>query len=313
MISRELSGHADAAGASPRCRALGRSPAWNPSRSIARSTARSSTASAAGQVPAARQTALAASLAEYCRSHELQLSGVFTDATASTDGPPRAAFTGLLDVLALPDVYGVVAPAASHLGPEGHSRRARDDTIERPARRLLLVRRPRPRPTALAAVPFPDSAGRPRSGRRVMRTAMTETTQRFFRPRPNRSARPGILHGCPGRVGPARPAEDVRLCVSELATNALVHGTVCRPRIPGQAERRGRMYALEVHDSRRQLPELRQPADTDLSGRGLHAGEPCSPTTGAFWTAPRSGKSSGPVSKLREGRRHDRHPHPVRS
>ncbi|MGW3953079.1 hypothetical protein ACWEKM_19680 [Streptomyces sp. NPDC004752] len=69
------------------------------------------------RVSQARQDALVASLAEYCRSHELQLSGVFTDREASA-GPASAAFTGLLDVLALPDVYGVIAPAMSHLGPK---------------------------------------------------------------------------------------------------------------------------------------------------------------------------------------------------
>ncbi|WP_406740078.1 hypothetical protein [Streptomyces atratus] len=69
------------------------------------------------RVSEARQEALIASLAEYCRSHELELSGVFTEREASA-GPGSAAFTGLLDVLALPDVYGVLAPAASHLGPK---------------------------------------------------------------------------------------------------------------------------------------------------------------------------------------------------
>ncbi|MFD0443924.1 hypothetical protein ACFQ10_18000 [Streptomyces indonesiensis] len=69
------------------------------------------------RVSAARQAALTASLAEYCRSHELQLSGLFTDREVSVD-PSSAAFTGLLDVLALPDVYGVIAPAMSHLGPK---------------------------------------------------------------------------------------------------------------------------------------------------------------------------------------------------
>ncbi|MEJ8634594.1 hypothetical protein [Streptomyces sp. MS2.AVA.5] len=89
-------------------------------------------------VSGARETALTASLAEYCRQHELTLSGVFTDRTA-TAGPVSAAFTGLLDVLALPDTYGVVLPAASHLGPKAiaaeHERR-----IETAGAHLLLVR-----------------------------------------------------------------------------------------------------------------------------------------------------------------------------
>ncbi|MEV7193921.1 hypothetical protein AB0N81_19250 [Streptomyces sp. NPDC093510] len=93
------------------------------------------------RVSRARQEALAASLAEYCRKHELQLSGVFTDRDAA--GSASAAFTGLLDVLALPDVYGVVAPAMSHLGPKAvGAERARQ--IESAGARLLLVRRPCP-------------------------------------------------------------------------------------------------------------------------------------------------------------------------
>ncbi|WP_234327964.1 hypothetical protein [Streptomyces sp. NRRL F-2664] len=49
------------------------------------------------RVSRARQDALVTSLTEYCRSHELQLSGVFTDRDAAS-GPASAAFTGLPDV-----------------------------------------------------------------------------------------------------------------------------------------------------------------------------------------------------------------------
>ncbi|MFG2171329.1 hypothetical protein ACGFMO_08090 [Streptomyces niveus] len=90
------------------------------------------------RVSQARQDALVASLTEYCRSHELQLSGVFTDRDASAS----AAFTGLLDVLALPDVYGVIAPAMSHLGPKAIAAE-RGRRIEAVGSRLLLVRKPR--------------------------------------------------------------------------------------------------------------------------------------------------------------------------
>lgn len=92
------------------------------------------------RVSKARQEALAASLAEYCGSHELQLSGLFTDRDV-TPGASSAAFTGLLDVLALPDVYGVIAPAISHLGPKAIAAE-RGRRIEKAGSRLLLVRRP---------------------------------------------------------------------------------------------------------------------------------------------------------------------------
>ncbi|MGA4838857.1 hypothetical protein [Streptomyces sp. G45] len=94
------------------------------------------------RVSAARQAALAATLTDYCRSHELHLSGLFTDRDAFS-GPDSAAFAGLLDVLALPDVYGVLVPAMSHLGPRAIAV-ARGHRIEAAGSRLLLVRRPRP-------------------------------------------------------------------------------------------------------------------------------------------------------------------------
>ncbi|WP_438490251.1 ATP-binding protein [Streptomyces sp. S186] len=65
-------------------------------------------------------------------------------------------------------------------------------------------------------------------------------------------------------------ADDVRLCVSEPATNALAHGT-----------RRGRGFhvalsaedgivRVEVHDSSPRRPRLSRPTSDDVSGRGLH-------------------------------------------
>ncbi|ALC29794.1 MULTISPECIES: hypothetical protein [unclassified Streptomyces] len=89
---------------------------------------------------AARRDALVMSLTAYCRQHELTLSGLFTERGDSRRGAP--AFVGLLDVLELPDVYGVVALTASHLGARGivTERRRR---IEEVGARLLLVRRNR--------------------------------------------------------------------------------------------------------------------------------------------------------------------------
>ncbi|MGI5349256.1 hypothetical protein ACQEU8_13820 [Streptomyces sp. CA-250714] len=85
-----------------------------------------------------RHEALTASLAEYCRQHELRLSGLFTERRGPADGV--AAFSGLLDVLELPDTYGVVVPATSHLGPRAMAAE-RERQIERAGGRLLLVRR----------------------------------------------------------------------------------------------------------------------------------------------------------------------------
>ncbi|MER5381749.1 ATP-binding protein [Streptomyces sp. NPDC002688] len=99
---------------------------------------------------------------------------------------------------------------------------------------------------------------------------MTETIQRFFDARPE-------------SIGQARKfttdaladwgfqdrAEDIRLCVSELATNVLVHGTVADHGFLVKLDADKEVVRLEVHDSRRRHPEARQAADTDISGRGL--------------------------------------------
>ncbi|MGP8299180.1 hypothetical protein ACTPOK_14940 [Streptomyces inhibens] len=87
---------------------------------------------------AARQTALTGALAEYCRGHELVLGGIFIERGSATS-VPSAAFTGLLDVLDLPDVYGVVLPAASHLGPRSIAVE-RQREIAGSGVRLMLVR-----------------------------------------------------------------------------------------------------------------------------------------------------------------------------
>ncbi|WP_269857060.1 hypothetical protein [Streptomyces sp. RPT161] len=106
---------------------------------------------------ATRQAALAASLAEYCRQHELLLSGVFTERSTSQE----VAFIGLLDVLALPDTYGVVLPSASHLGPKAIAA-AREKQIEAAGARLLLIRSSRQHRSVGHRFSSPSSAARPR-------------------------------------------------------------------------------------------------------------------------------------------------------
>ncbi|MEV8399491.1 hypothetical protein ACWGCP_01090 [Streptomyces niveus] len=93
----------------------------------------------------ARCAALSASLAEYCRQHELRLSGLFTERCEPPGETP--AFSGLLDVLELPDVYGVVVPTASHLGPRTTAAE-REQRIKRTGARLLVVRRNQRTPVA---------------------------------------------------------------------------------------------------------------------------------------------------------------------
>jgi hypothetical protein len=105
---------------------------------------------------AAWRAALAETLAEYCRQHELRLSGVFTERPATTE-IRTAAFTGLLDVLALPETYGVVLPAISHLGPRAMADQ-REKQIIAAGARLLPVRPARPsRPPGRRPWPLPQT------------------------------------------------------------------------------------------------------------------------------------------------------------
>jgi hypothetical protein len=104
-----------------------------------------------------RHAALVDCLTEYCRWHELALCGVFTDrdATVAIRSP---AFVGLVDALELPDTYGAVVPALSHLGPKRISTE-RKRLITATGSRLIVVRslQPATRP-ALLSVRAPASS-----------------------------------------------------------------------------------------------------------------------------------------------------------
>ncbi|MER7693077.1 ATP-binding protein [Streptomyces sp. NPDC097610] len=99
---------------------------------------------------------------------------------------------------------------------------------------------------------------------------MTKTTQRFFEARRESVSQARTFASetladwnLPDRV------EDIRLCVSELATNAVVHGTVPGHGFLVKLDAEEEAVRMEVHDSCRRRPKARQAADTDTSGRGL--------------------------------------------
>ncbi|WBB57801.1 ATP-binding protein [Streptomyces sp. WMMC500] len=71
-------------------------------------------------------------------------------------------------------------------------------------------------------------------------------------------------------VGTADRAEDIRVCVSELATNALRHtpaGRVFLVHVDVRPEEH--LVQIEVHDAGDGKPHVCTPADTDDRGRGL--------------------------------------------
>ncbi|EGJ75726.1 hypothetical protein STTU_2937 [Streptomyces sp. Tu6071] len=99
---------------------------------------------------------------------------------------------------------------------------------------------------------------------------MPESLQQFFDARHQsvRRAREFAIRALDG-WGLTSRTEDIRLCVSELATNAVVHGTARGHGFLVRLDIDDNCVRLEVHDSRRQQPVVREPAVTDISGRGL--------------------------------------------
>ncbi|WP_405409395.1 ATP-binding protein [Streptomyces decoyicus] len=99
---------------------------------------------------------------------------------------------------------------------------------------------------------------------------MPDTAERFFVPAPEsvRRARVFAVRTLAdwGREG---RADDVRLCVSELATNAVEHGTGCCHGFSVTMAAEDGAVRVEVHNHSHCRPRLRHPTDDDVSGRGL--------------------------------------------
>ncbi|MFD7137481.1 ATP-binding protein [Streptomyces sp. NPDC059894] len=99
---------------------------------------------------------------------------------------------------------------------------------------------------------------------------MTKTIKRFFDSRPESvgEARAFTTEALTN-WGLLDRGEDVRLCVSELATNAVLHRTAPGRGFLVKLDAGDEVVRLEVHDSRRRRPHPRRPDDTDTTGRGL--------------------------------------------
>ncbi|MBT2449406.1 ATP-binding protein [Streptomyces sp. ISL-43] len=102
---------------------------------------------------------------------------------------------------------------------------------------------------------------------------MPDAKQKFFDPRPESVglARDFAITTLTS-WGLHSPAEDIRLCVSELASNALIHGSDYDHGFLVKLNADDDSVRLEVHDSRprhRREPEITQAVETDIAGRGL--------------------------------------------
>ncbi|MER5499100.1 MULTISPECIES: ATP-binding protein [unclassified Streptomyces] len=168
--------------------------------------------------------------------------------------------------------HGVVLSALSHLGPKATA--APDIRIVASGIRLLLVRGPGGLHQARAwPRPVRPAAGALTSTWTTTREAlMPEATQRFFDHRPESvkaardfTTRTLIAWGL-------YDTGDICLVVSELATNALAHGSDRDHGFLVRLEPDPGGVRLEVHDSSdpcEPLPEPARPAFDTETGRGL--------------------------------------------
>ncbi|MEU5774550.1 ATP-binding protein [Streptomyces venezuelae] len=99
---------------------------------------------------------------------------------------------------------------------------------------------------------------------------MIVSREQFFAARPEsvRQAREFVATVLDGWGLLAR-AEDIRLCLSELATNAVVHGSGPGHSFLVRLHSDDDVVRLEVQDSCQRQPAVHEPAATDPSGRGL--------------------------------------------
>lgn len=99
---------------------------------------------------------------------------------------------------------------------------------------------------------------------------MPTPTQRFFDSVPEsvRQARDFATRTL-ATWGLAARADDIRHCVSELATNAMEHGTVPGHGFTVTMAADDGIVRVEVHDSSNRQPHPRHPTVSDISGRGL--------------------------------------------
>lgn len=99
---------------------------------------------------------------------------------------------------------------------------------------------------------------------------MPDLTQQYFTAKPEsvgqaRDFALTTLHSW----GLSARAEDIRLCVSELASNAVVHGSAPGHGFLVRIETDDDFVRLEVHDSHSRHPVVRHPCGSEPSGRGL--------------------------------------------
>lgn len=79
-------------------------------------------------------------LERYCGKEKLLLCGVFTDYGVAADRVVRPGFTGLCDVLRLPDSFAAVIVKAEHLATDARITKLLAEQVRATGARLLFVR-----------------------------------------------------------------------------------------------------------------------------------------------------------------------------
>ncbi|MEU6463794.1 ATP-binding protein [Streptomyces sp. NPDC046976] len=103
----------------------------------------------------------------------------------------------------------------------------------------------------------------------VLDSAVEHETMLFDRRRTTPSAARSFVAEALTRWGRTERLDDIRLCTSELATNAVLHGAPAGGQVLVRVEMQATVLRIEVHDSGNGRPEKREARDTADDGRGL--------------------------------------------
>ncbi|KUM70772.1 ATP-binding protein [Streptomyces curacoi] len=103
----------------------------------------------------------------------------------------------------------------------------------------------------------------------VLDGAVEHETMLFDRRRTTPSAARSFVAQTLTQWGRTERLDDIRLCTSELATNAVLHGAPAGGQVLVRIELHATVLRIEVHDGGNGRPEKREARDTADDGRGL--------------------------------------------
>ncbi|WP_405931079.1 ATP-binding protein [Streptomyces sp. NBC_00827] len=99
--------------------------------------------------------------------------------------------------------------------------------------------------------------------------AVEHETMLFDRRRTTPSAARSFVAKTLTQWGQTERLDDIRLCTSELATNAVLHGAPAGGQVLVRVELHATVLRIEVHDGGNGRPEKREARETAADGRGL--------------------------------------------